>query len=122
MPIIFVSDKIAEVIAAAMQNGIISSFTPQAFHALPDNLYKRQFAKAALLLNDIGRPAITTIIQDLKKQSLPPQDPLFGLSDAEITHIEHSLAKRPYQDSCFLCKSIAEKIKKSREIRAGDQE
>jgi hypothetical protein len=43
-----------------------------------------------------------------------PRQPTF--TNDELTHIEHTLAKRPYRKSCMLCMSIAEKIEEIRRI------
>lgn len=68
MVIIEVSNEVAEVMAAAIQNGIIMSFTPDVFDVLPNDEYKRSYAKAALLLNEYPKDQLLMIVDDLKKQ------------------------------------------------------
>ena len=68
MVTIKVSPEVAEVMAAAIQNGIIASFTPDVFDALPNDEYKRSYAKAALLLNEYSKEQLLMVIDDLKKQ------------------------------------------------------
>ena len=68
MPIIKVSDEAVEVMAAAMQNGIIASLEPAVFDALPNDKYKVGYAKAALFLNEYPREQLLKIFEDLKKQ------------------------------------------------------
>ena len=67
MPTIKVSDEVAEIMAAAIQNGIITSFNSDVFDVLPNDEYKRSYAKAALLLNEYPKEQLLMVIDDLKQ-------------------------------------------------------